>query len=119
MRKRVSELETRLSNLHSLVKDIARQPRGNSNRPIVKRECEDVDEAQTTGSMRLRLLYLDIHRGVDGTRYKRLSRLYRRFYSLGRLRRRGNDRGAVRGFKRSTTCFKGSRLRIYTSFLTE
>ena len=36
---------------------------------------------------------------IDGIDTNDLPRLYRRFYSLGRLRRRGNDRGAARRFK--------------------
>ena len=52
--------------------------------------------------------------GIDTNDYPDFSR---RFYSLGRLRRRSNDRGAARGFKRGLQLC--TRLRIYTSFLND
>ena len=48
LRKRVSELETRLNNLHSLVKDIAH----NQEKIVTalsSNEIKDVDEAQSSG----------------------------------------------------------------------
>ena len=52
--------------------------------------------------------------GIDTNDYPDFSR---RFYSLGRLRRRRDVRGAARGFKRGLQLCP--RLRIYTSFLNE
>ena len=48
LRKRVSELETRLSNLHSLVKDIAHNQEAIVT-ALSSNEIKDVDEAQSSG----------------------------------------------------------------------
>jgi len=47
LRKRVSELETRLNNLHSLVKDIAHNQEAIVT-ALSSNEFKDVDEAETT-----------------------------------------------------------------------
>jgi len=48
LRKRVSELETRLTNLHALVKNIAHNQEAIVT-ALSSNEIKDVDEAQTTG----------------------------------------------------------------------
>jgi len=48
LRKRVSELETRLSNLHALVKNIAHNQEAIVT-ALSSNEIKDVDEAESTG----------------------------------------------------------------------